>query len=197
MQEKPEMIKYILAIIALFSVSDISAKEIDLSNRTDASGSYNVAFCARDSPTPDGKPGHAFVAFSHQFPDGSRDFLSIGLTVGADVSPAKAIWSYFGAPVQGLLKEEQYTAISQNCLDVTVNKEDFNAAKQFSTDPLSKLGLTFTSGSVLESYKLGSGDCMGFLIQVANSLKHAGLVVPSRGAVELPQQYVQRLIQAN
>jgi len=173
------------------------AKEIDLRVMTDQSGDYDVAFCARPSPDTTGKPGHAFVSFSHVQASGDRDFLAIGHTVGADVSPAKAIWSYFGSPVSGLLKEERYTAIKQNCLDVNVNKADYDRAKAFTADPLAQLGISATDGVVLEAYKLGSDDCMTFLIDVANSLKSRGLHVPQRNSGELPMAYVQRLSDAN
>jgi hypothetical protein len=56
-----------------------------------------------------------------RLPGGDREFLAIGHTVGADVTPAMAIWSYFGSSVSGLLKQELYTSIRQNCLDVQVD----------------------------------------------------------------------------
>jgi hypothetical protein len=91
-----------------------NARAIDLSNMTDPTGIYNVAFCARPSPDTTGKPGHAFVAYSHARPNGDRDFVAIGHTIGAGVGPVSASWSYFGSPVLGLLKEEHYMSIKQN-----------------------------------------------------------------------------------
>jgi hypothetical protein len=186
-----------LASLSLFASHQLKAKEIDLSNMTDPTGVYNVAFCARPSPDVTGKPGHAFVAYSHANPNGDRDFLAIGHTVGAGVGPASAGWSYFGGPVSGLLKEERYTSIKQNCLDVTVNKADFNQARALGEDPLFRMGVTAQPGTVFEAYKLGLDDCMTFLISVAETLKSRGLKVPVRGATELPMTYIVRFIAAN
>ncbi|WP_316228260.1 hypothetical protein [Bradyrhizobium sp. SZCCHNR1039] len=186
-----------LAFLCLIAPHQLKAKEIDLSNMTDPTGVYNVAFCARPSPDSSGKPGHAFVAYSHANPDGDRDLVAIGHTVSAGVGPVSAAWSYFGDSVSGLLKEERYTSIKQNCLDVTVNKNDFNQARALAEDPLFKMGLTAQPGTVFEAYKLGLDDCMTFLISVAETLKSQGLKVPTRGATELPMAYIARFIAAN
>jgi len=190
-------IGYLFAFSLLFASHQSNAKSIDLSNLTDPTGVYNVAFCARPSPDTAGKPGHAFVAYSHAAPNGDRDFVSIGHTLGAGVGPVSATWSYFGSPVSGLLKEERYTSIKQNCLDVVVNKADFNKARALAEDPLFKLGLTVQTGTVFEAYKLGLDDCMTFLISVAETLKSKGLKIPARGATELPMAYIVRFIAAN
>jgi hypothetical protein len=169
---------YFLTYVILVGIA--VAKEIDLRTMSDQTGDYDIAFCARPTPDATGKPGHAFVAFSHQLPNGERDFLAIGHTVGADVTPAKAAWSYFGSPASGLLKEERYTAIKQNCLDAQVNKKDYDRARAFTANPLAQLGIAPADGVVLEAYKLGADDCMTFLIDVATSLKASGLTVPQR-----------------
>lgn len=196
MNPKTVAFGYFLAF-SLVASNPSCAKEIDLSNMTEASGDYNVAFCARPSPDSSGKPGHAFVSYSHVQPNGNRDFTAIGHTVGAGVGPVSAAWSYFGSPVSGLLKQERYTSIKQNCLDVRVNKTDFDNARALAADPLFKLGLTAQPGTVFEAYKLGADDCMTFMISVANTLKSKGLKVPARGATELPMAYVVRFIAAN
>jgi hypothetical protein len=123
--------------------------------------------------------------------------MAIGHTLASGTSAARATWSYFGAPVQGLLKEELYTSIQQNCLDVLVSQEDFQRARALSADPLHKVGLTAREGTVLESYKLGEQDCMTFLIGVARMLESKGLKVPVRGVTELPMQYITRFVSAN
>lgn len=192
------VIRHLLSLIIVATVSSgAQAVQVDLSTMSDPSGTYNVAFCGRASPGSSGLPGHAFVSYSHQLPGGDRDFLSIGLTVGPGVGAGSAGWSYFGNPVSGLLKQEQYTAISQNCLDVKVNKIDFDTARAYAQDPLAAMGLTPNPGTVFEAYKLGANDCMTFLILVAKSLQHLGLVVPDRGTGELPVPYVTRLISLN
>ena len=184
-------------LIVNLSAQTSLAKTLDLSTRSDPSGIYNVAFCARPSPDTTGKPGHAFVSYSHQGLDGDRDFLAIGHTVAAGTGAISATWSYFGDQVSGRLKEEVYTSIKQNCLDVQVNQEDFARARALANSPLTALGLSDPEGSVLQAYKLGADDCMTFLIDVANTLKSAGLKVPSRGSRELPEAYVARLVSAN
>src|ERR1700730_157698 len=73
-----------IAVAASFTLAiatPTEAKTIDLSTRTDPTGTYNVAFCARPSPDSSGKPGHAFVSYSHKLPNGERDFVAIGHTI--------------------------------------------------------------------------------------------------------------------
>lgn len=191
------MRRYAFIVVCVVLVGNVAAKELDLRTMSDQTGEYNVAFCARPSPDATGKPGHAFVSYSHVLPGGDREFLSIGHTVAAGVTPPSAIWSYFGSSVSGLLKEELYTSIRQNCLDVQVNKVDYDRARALASSPLSLLGIVPADGIVLEAYKLGADDCMTFLIDVANSLRSKGLKVPARHTGELPMPYVQRLSDAN
>ncbi|MFQ8433812.1 hypothetical protein [Amaricoccus sp. W119] len=127
----------VLSSMALVAASALSlsgaglgAAELDLSNRSDPKAVYSVAFCARQSPDSTGKPGHAFVALSCKPHGGERDFLAIGHTIAAPTGAVEATWSYFGEPVPGLLKEELYTSVQQNCFDVTVNKEDYEFARR-------------------------------------------------------------------
>jgi hypothetical protein len=186
-------------ILAMFSMAPLAeAKVVDLRVRTDAAGAFDIGFCARPSPdTVANKPGHAFAAFSHEGADGQRDFLAIGHTVGAQVSPGAAAWSYFGEPVSGYLNAENYSSIEQRCLVARVNEEDYVRAKQLTRGPLEMMGLVRPESVVFESYKLGSQDCMTFLIDVARTLKPRGLSVPDRKSGELPMSYVERLSAAN
>jgi len=183
--------------MALANAFSAFSKAIDLSTRSDSMGDFNIAFCGRPSPDVTGKPGHAFVAYSHKPSGKDRDFVAIGHTVSAGQRPADAVWSYFGSPISGLLEEELYTSVKQKCLDVKVNQEDFRRARAIAEDRLRKMGLTDKAGVVLQAYKLGSEDCMTFLMAVADVLKVRGLKVPARGPVELPTAYVERLIEAN
>jgi hypothetical protein len=174
------------------------AKEIERSTRTDPAGIFQIGFCARPSPDTLKKwPGHAFVSFSHVKPTGQRDFVAIGHTVTAGVTAAQGIWSAVGAPVSGVLKEENYTSAMQNCLVVKVDKEDYDRAFELTRSPLQKMGLVSTGGPVLEAYKLRADDCMTFMIAVANTLSRKGIIVPARGATELPMDYMRRLVGAN
>ncbi|RWB35801.1 MAG: hypothetical protein EOQ41_03040 [Mesorhizobium sp.] len=186
-----------IAIVAIVIASSARAKDIDLRNQTDTDREYNVAFCARPSPGSTGLPGHMFVAFSSVTATGERTFVALGHTVGADVSPATAVWSYFGSPVDGLLKQEMYTAIEQQCLSARVNKSDFNRALALTENPLASLGLSAASDTVLQEYRLGAEDCMTFATGVAQVLVSRGLVVPDRGSAETPMDYLKRLIDAN
>lgn len=181
------------ATLAIWSAS-ASAEVIDLATMSEAGG-YEISFCARPSPATN-KPGHAFVAFSKEAGNDNREFLSIGHTVGAGTSAAAATWSYFGSAVPGVLKEEVYTSIRQNCLTTKVNSADYAAAKALTVSPLAKMGIG-AGGPVIEAYKLGANDCMTFLIDVAQTLAPRGLKVPARGATELPMDYIQRFIAAN
>jgi hypothetical protein len=183
--------------ISMILICQASAKVVDLSTKSDSTGDYDIAFCARPSPDTTGKPGHAFVAFSHRAADGTRDFFAIGHTVGVSTSPVSATWSYWGAPIPGRLKEERYTAIKQSCLDAKVDRKDYDNGIALTEDPLVKLGLSRPGNTVFESYKLGADDCMTFMISVANSLKAKGLKVPKRGSVELPMEYMRRFIDSN
>lgn len=193
---KSNVVAALVLLLAVLTAESLG-KTIDLSNMTDATGLYNIAFCARSSPDPSGKPGHAFVSYSHQTPSGDRDFVSIGHTVSAGTSVGSGIWSYFSHPIPGLLKEEMYTSIKQNCLDVVVNKSDYQAAWALAQDPLHKMGLTAQEGTVFQGYKLGAEDCITFLMAVAQTLKPRGLKVPARGNTELPLAYIARFIAAN
>lgn len=189
----------ILVCLAVVSASAAAqAAEIDLSTMSDPSGTYNVAFCARPSPDAAGLPGHMFVSFSHEAHGSSeRDFLAVGHTVSAGVGPAQAAWSYFGGPVSGLLKEENYSAIKQQCLDVQVNKVDYDAARALATPALQQMGVTAPGGTVFQAYKLGDEDCISFATTVAKILEPRGLKVPKRNGTELPMDYMERFIEAN
>ncbi|TCP67377.1 hypothetical protein [Sphingomonas sp. PP-CE-1G-424] len=190
------MMRKLLTISVLACVATgAPAKTINLATMSETGG-YEISFCARPSPNG-GKPGHAFVAFSKVTTPGNRQFLGIGHTLAAGTSATAATWSYFGSPVPGVLKEEVYTAIRQQCLTAKVNSADYNAAYALTQPPLQKMGITTVGGPVFEAYKLGDKDCMTFMISVAQILSYRGLVVPARGSVEFPMDYMQRLIASN
>ena len=188
-----------LFIFSSISFSAASAGFKDLSNLSEKDGStYEIGFCARPSPgTVKNLPGHAFVSFSHKV-DGKRSFLAIGHTVQAGTSPEKAALSYVGDPVDGYLKEENSTSSMPSCLIVKVNKADYEAAFNLTKNPLDQIGI-FTSKTfiVLQTYKLGSDDCMNFMINVAKTLEPKGLKVPKRHDTEFPMNYMIRFIDLN
>lgn len=191
----------LLVIFAVFTSATWScpvfAKTIDLRRMTEASGEYQISFCARPSPGASGLPGHAFVAFSKRTPGGDWTFHSIGKTIAAGTTPVDAAWSYFGSPVSGLLKPEVHTSALQTCLTASVSSKDYHAAEALAENPLARYGLGLSSDPVFEFYKLGTEDCISFVIDVASILKAAGLKAPTRHALDTPVEYVEALIQVN
>jgi hypothetical protein len=172
-------------------------KVIDLRKVTDAGGEYEIGFCAR--PSPDAKlglPGHAFVTFSHRARDGKRTFVAIGHSTSADIGAV--LLSYLGplGRVSGYLADEKYSSVMEKCLVVQVNETPYNNAVAMISDPLATMGLGPPGGPVLIAYKLGSEDCMSFMIKVAATLGPA-LKIPDRVAIETPLPYVRRFIDAN
>ena len=182
-----------MAVVCGVFAGQAAGAQVDLRKQSDASGSYEILFCARPSPTK--LPGHAFVAFSHVTPAGKRDFLSIGHTTSS--SPAEALVSLWGDAISGYLDEEKYTHVRQECLSVMVNEKSYTRAKGMTKGPLEALGLATANRPVIQSYKLNDEDCVTFVINVAKSLEVDGLKVPERQAVELPMAYIRRFISAN
>ncbi len=179
--------------------TNLFGASLDLRNSSDESGEYEIAFCARPSPDDSAKnlPGHAFVSFSYYSPDGNRKFMSIGHTVQPGISQASTIWSYFGESVDGYLAEEKYTSIKQSCLVVKVNKSDYDKSFLLTVDPLKQMKITSSENHVIEAYKLGSKDCIGFMIEVAKILELKGFKIPNRKTGDLPLAYIERLISSN
>ena len=139
----PTAIAISIASQLFLSPTFAHAKTIDLSTRTDPLGEFDLAFCSRPSPdSAKGWPGHAFVSFSWKRPNGDRDFTAIGHTVTPGTSVPAATWSLFGSPISGWLRDERYTAVLQNCLEVRVNKEDYDRAHALTQSPLQALGLS-------------------------------------------------------
>lgn len=186
------------ASLSLVGQSVAIGATIDLRTLSDATGEYEIGFCVRPSPnTAKNLPGHAFVTFSFSPSNKQRTFVSIGHTVQPGTSPVSAGWSYFGESVSGYLAEETYTSAMQACLVAKVDKADYEKGLALTKNPLASMGITSPSSPVLQAYKLGTEDCVGFMIGVANVLKSKGLKVPVRGATELPMQYMQRLVSSN
>jgi hypothetical protein len=186
-----------LLLIGLFSQKILHAKIVDLSRFSDPGGTYEIGFCARESP--DAKlqlPGHAFVSFSHRPIQGNRSFLALGHTIGPGTGTTGAAWSYFGAPVAGIIKEENYTSRMQHCLVVKVDKKDYDGAMALTKSPLVKLGLD-ASNAMLQNYKLGAEDCISFTREVASHLKRSGLKIPERQPSDVPQKFIAKLIEQN
>lgn len=169
---------------------------IDLATRSEPGGPYEVGFCARPSPNEKGFPGHAFVSFAQGSGDG-RTFLAIGRTIEPGTSTGSAVAPYFGTPVPGLVREEEYSHIRQNCMTVRVNADHYQAARAQALPRLASLNLETGAVPRTEAYSLGSADCLTFVVDVARQLETAGLKVPARAPADLPQTYIRKLDQAN
>ncbi|MCX7033569.1 MAG: hypothetical protein NT046_06305 [Arenimonas sp.] len=173
----------------------------DLRLSTDGDGALReISICARPSPDAlKNLPGHLFVAYSILQQGGQRLYLAVGHTTSA--APKDALMTYFGThTVRGSLSEELYTHSQEECLVLQVNEGDFGAAYQL-TQPFLPPGSYSPDPRqwrpTLLAYSLGGNDCMEFAIGVARVFERKGLVVPQRGATELPLTYVRRLIDAN
>lgn len=185
-----------ITLFLAFAHTSASAAELDLSNRSEPEGKFQVGFCARPSPSARGWPGHAFVSWSKPLSASTRDFKAIGHTVSSGTTASAAAWSIFGTAVHGQLKQELYTSVFEKCLLVTVNKEDFEATERLSEPILKRLGISDET-VLLQAYQLSGDDCVSWMIRVAAILEPKGLKVPKRGSLEAPMTFMQRLIAAN
>lgn len=174
-------------------------KVIDLRTQTDAADAhYEVGFCAR--PTPDAPlnlPGHAFVALSSSIPGQARTYIAIGHTTRADLGSVFLSFIKPLGPVSGHLSEETYSATKEQCLIARVDRAAYEKAVGMTHDPLRDAGIETGAALVHVSYSLGAADCVAFMTSVARAVGGARLVIPTRGATELPLQYLRRLIDAN
>lgn len=184
------------SFLILAYLNSVEAKTLDFSNISDPTGEYEVALCARPSPsTPKNLPGHAFVSFTHTNNTGQVSVKSIGHTTNVGALPA--LLSYFGTPVSGYLSEEKYTSTMEKCLRIKVNKPDFQRALSHTENPLYKLGIGDKNDPVLRNYSLGENDCMNFMVEVAKELTSLGLKIPDRKRAEKPLNYLERVLRAN
>lgn len=189
-------IALIVAVSLALSPSTAKAKTVDFATMSEVGGPYEVSFCARPSPSASGFPGHAFVAFS-EGSSNSRKFMALGLTVQDGANPIAAALSYFGDGVGGVVREEQYSHIRQECLTVRVNRSIYRAAYSQSLPSITRMGLTTEGLARFESYRLGSNDCITFASEVAATLVAAGLQVPERKSTDLPIDFIQKIQNLN
>jgi hypothetical protein len=186
----------VLTTFGLIFSQEADAKTINLATMSEGGGPYEISFCGRPSPNSRGFPGHAFVSFS-KGTGASRVFRSLGLTVGGTVSPVSAAMSFFGPSVSGIVTEENFTHIRQECLSVIVNKADFDRAYSQALPLFVQLGVSTESTLRTEAYKLGENDCITFAYNIAAALKPAGLNVPKREMLDRPIGYIQKLQNQN
>ena len=153
---------------------------------------YRILFCARTSPDVGGLPGHAFVSFTKKENDSQLYLLSIGH------SPNSAsLQAALGIEVGGMLVEENYSAISQECFTVLVNVEQFEKGLSRTKSVLTRLGLQQANKQpiVFMAWQLAVKDCVTFVQSVAKSI---GLKTPPRSGLDnFPIRYIRKLAEKN
>lgn len=173
-------------------------KVIDLRNKSDTDGlTREVSLCARPSPppAPAALPGHMFLGFGQSNPDMTWSYSAVGHTTSAPLANTLLTYTGLVPSVPGYLGGEKYTATKEQCLVFQVNKQPYETALSYVKSPLDQLLSPWQPRPpVLLAYSLGSDDCIGFSVQVINSLLPAGKTLPPRGPLELPLDYVRRII---
>jgi hypothetical protein len=189
---------FVVVAIMMLAIPAALAREKDLRTQTDASGVTEIGFCARPSPNSWGFPGHAFVSFSEQRAGQRRIFRAVGHTVAPSITAPAAVFTYFGGgSVAGQQAEERFTHLKQACLTVQVDRARYQDALMAARPTLVILGIPDNVAASAERYSLSGNDCLDFMIRVAQTLRAAGLVVPSRTSTDTPMTFVQKLIAAN
>jgi hypothetical protein len=171
---------------------------VDLRNQSDADGlEREISLCARPSPVPPsiaGLPGHAFVAFAQSNGD-NWSYDAIGHTTST-LAPM-TILTYTGLipSVPGYLGNENYTSTKEECLVFQVNKQAYDVALSYVKSPLDQLlAPDAPRPPILLAYSLAGDDCITYATQVINSILPPDKPLPARGALELPETYVRRVI---
>ncbi|BBB66580.1 hypothetical protein UNDYM_2327 [Undibacterium sp. YM2] len=199
MKDKPMARAYIMVVLVttiLFGTQICIAsphKQIDLRNQTDADGEYTVSICSRPSPGPEGLPGHMFVAYSFKPTDQDRKVIALGYTTRAGLIQGVLSFSALLTMPSGYLGEENFTHMEEQCLELLVNKNDFDHAWSIA-QPFYNLP-ALSSVQYAGIYSLTNNDCETFATQVARTFN--SLVVPQRKILDLPEAYVRKLIDAN
>jgi hypothetical protein len=161
--------------VLLFSLNVWSVERIDIdkTNMSEANNYYLIFISRGESMV-----GHAFVAW------GKEDWAqqqSVIQAFGFYPKDGKGVLSYVpGKIVDDLVSGSLHQATK--LISVKVNSDVFNSAKQ-------KISQWET-----QDYNVMKKNCIDFVIDVATS---AGVKVPSRGSLELPEDYLERLIDAN
>lgn len=186
---------------ASFSLWAAPHKVLDLRVQSDPDGyEREVSICARPSPGTN-VPGHMFVGFSSSEVNGKRTYLALGHTTSAPSKATLLTYSRLVGPVSGYIAEENYTSTREECLVLQVNRKDYDLALSLAqsslTTALPGANAPDSNHPIILAYSLGQNDCMKLAIGVANHFTSRGVVVPVRGATELPMTYVRRLIDAN
>ena len=188
-------------VVALASGSSLAAahREIDVGAQSQPDGmTYQVSLCARPSvDTPKNKPGHAFVGFSRSRPGGERTYTALGHTTFAGTAAALLSYQGYLGSVPGYISAERYSHVNERCLVINTSKELYERAWRIAAGYKAILEAEFEPGEGISlDYSLGADDCMAFANSVAIVFAPA-VKIPSRGATELPMDYVRRLIDSN
>lgn len=171
---------------------------VDLRNKTDGDGLLReVSLCARPSPppAPAALPGHMFIGFGQSTPDKAWSYFAVGHTTSAPLANTLLTYTGLVPSVPGYLASEKYTATKEQCLVFQVNKDQYEKALLYVKSPLDKvLNPGMPRPPVLLAYALGSDDCMGYSVQVINAILPPGKTLAPRRPVEVPMDYVRRII---
>lgn len=198
---KPCSPVYVAFAAALLGVAPATSaaphRVVDMARMSDPDGTrYSVSLCARESPGALGVPGHAFVAFSTLTRDGERSYVAVGHTTRAGA--AAALLSYKGwiGSAHGQIAEEQYTAVTENCLVINTDREGYDRAWALANARFTLPGSS--QGTTLHmAYTLGERDCIDFMVLIAEVFVPRGLVLPTRAETDVPLAYARRIIDAN
>jgi hypothetical protein len=83
------------------------------------------------------------------------------------------------------------------CLELVINKREFDAAVNLARTPLKRLGTAKTEPTSVMVYSVGQEDASEFITEMVVRFSDRGLYVPRRRSGEPPLAFVRRLIDAN
>ena len=161
--------------ILLFSLNVWSVERIDIdkTNMSEANNYYLIFISRGESMV-----GHAFVAWGKESWAQQQSVIE---AFGFYPKDGKGILSSVPGKIVDDLLSGSLNQATQ-LISVKVNSDVFNRAKQ-------KISKWET-----KDYNVMKKNCIDFVIDVA---KLAGVTVPVRGSIELPEDYLKRLIDVN
>jgi hypothetical protein len=186
------------ALLLLVAVS-VQAHTLDFRKQPDPDGRYSMAICARPSPdSVAGIPPHAFVVWRQVTNQVEHMSIAVGY------APNDALKPLIGSSTS-LRSDENHSSQElygrgssvEPCLELVVNKREFDAAATQARAPLRRMGATHAESAAALVYSLGQEDASEFVTEMAARFSSRGLYVPRRRLGEPPLAFVRRLIDAN
>jgi hypothetical protein len=179
--EEEELMARIILIVCMLLLSGVEAlavahKEVDIRGYRSDSETFYIIFAgrgiSRNGPTGTSVTGHAFVVW--------RDKPTAGPTVLRDRAFGLYPVSEGALYGPGTLKEDQDNlADAEDSVSVRVDKRQW--------DRTEATRATYQSSP---PYMVSANDCMNFVMDIGKSL---GLVMPNRGPIETPDEYIEEL----